>query len=310
MHSILKFLASLLLCTSLPSVAWSESYLLPPVDVDIIGHVQTTRAQAEDTLLDIARNFDIGQEEILHANPEVDRWLPGAGTEVTIPSRYILPDAERTGLVLNVPEMRLYYFPRSRKGEQQFVQTFPVSIGRMNWTTPIGKTRIVAKVKDPSWRPPASIKQEAAARGEPLPDVIRPGPDNPLGKYALRLGLPEYLIHSTNKPYGVGMRVTHGCVRMYPEDIEGLFQDIPQGTQVQIVNQPIKLGRLGELLYIEIHPPLDEEGIDDQGLLQLAVDTVHEYIQEHPALISGEALLRAVHLKDGMPTLISRETDI
>jgi L,D-transpeptidase ErfK/SrfK len=280
---------------------------LPPVDVDVIGQVQITRARAEDTLLDIARQYDIGQEEILHANPAVDRWLPGAGTEVTIPSRYILPHAERTGLVLNVPEMRLYYFPQARRNEQKTVQTFPVSIGRMDWNTPLGRTKIVTKVKDPLWRPPASIKQEAAASGEPLPDVIPPGPDNPLGKFALRLGLPEYLIHSTNKPYGVGMRVTHGCVRMYPEDIEGLFQKIPTGTPVQFVNQPIKLGRIGELLYIEIHPPLDEEGVDEETLLQRVVDAVQSALDEHPVPISGEALRRAMRLKDGIPTLISRD---
>ena len=161
--------------------------------------------------------------------------------------------------MLNLPEMRIYYFHQSKYTNIPQIITHPVSVGRMDWETPLGITKIISKQKDPSWRPPQSLKDEAIAEGDdPLPDVVLPGPDNPLGRYAMRLGIPGYLLHSTNKPYGVGMRVTHGCLRMYPEDIEQLFDDVPVGTPVQIVNQPVKLGWLSETLYIEVHPLLEE----------------------------------------------------
>ena len=161
---------------------------------DLVGWMQTTSAKSEETLLDIARLHDIGQEEIVQANPGVDRWLPGEGTRVVIPSWHVLPAAARTGLVLNLPEMRLYAF--TDKGKT--VHTYPVSVGRMDWKTPLGESRIVRKQKDPAWYPPESVKQEAAADGREMPEVVPPGPDNPLGQYALRLNLPGYLIHGTN----------------------------------------------------------------------------------------------------------------
>jgi L,D-transpeptidase ErfK/SrfK len=282
----------------------AETLIRPPADVDLIGAMRSVPAEHEDTLLDIARRFDIGQDEIVLANASVDRWLPGDGTTVTVPTRYILPRAERRGLVLNVPEMRLYYFPPTRPGQPDVVQTYPASIGRMDWSTPQGTTKVVAKTTHPDWRPPESIKLEAAARGQPLPDVIPAGPDNPLGKYALRLGLPGYLIHSTNKPYGVGMRVTHGCVRMYPEDIEVLFPQVPVGTPVQIVNQPVKVGWLGNTLFIEIHPPLDEDQADTD-LVTLAMDLVNAEWERRPFVLDGGALNRAVAEKNGIPVAIA-----
>lgn len=210
----------LVLVASLVNSVQAETFVLPPADVDIVGFVQQVPASRDETLLDIARRYDIGQNEILLANPDVDRWLPADGSRVILPTRYILPNAERTGLILNLPEMRLYYYPKTRPGETPVVITHPISVGRMDWETPLGMTKIVSKQVDPEWRPPQSIKDEHEKEGDPLPDVVRAGPDNPLGRYAMRLGIPGYLIHSTNKPYGVGMRVTHGCIRMYPEDIE------------------------------------------------------------------------------------------
>ncbi|MGD8629901.1 MAG: L,D-transpeptidase family protein, partial [Gammaproteobacteria bacterium] len=250
---------SFVLAASLLAPVQAETFILPPADVDVVGFMQQVPASSSETLLDIARRYDIGQNEILLANPDVDRWLPADGSTVILPTRYILPTAERTGLVLNLPEMRLYYYPQARPGETPVVITHPVSVGRMDWKTPLGVTKIVSKQIDPEWRPPQSIKDEHAKEGDPLPDVVRAGPDNPLGRYAMRLGIPGYLIHSTNKPYGVGMRVTHGCIRMYPEDIEKVFDDIPVGTPVRIVNQPIKLGWLADSLFIELHPPLEED---------------------------------------------------
>jgi len=192
----------------------AATYVLPPADVDVIGAVQTVSARHEETLLDIARAHGLGFDDIVRANPGVDPWVPGEGTQVTLPTRFVLPRAERRGLVLNLPEMRMYYFPVPAKGEAPTVVTYPVSIGRMDWSTPLGRAKIVAKVKNPSWYPPESIRKEHAEDGRPLPQVVPPGPDNPLGAFAMRLSIPGYLIHSTNRPAGVGMRVTHGCIRM------------------------------------------------------------------------------------------------
>jgi L,D-transpeptidase ErfK/SrfK len=285
-----------------PALA-AETFVRPPADVDLIGEIRDVAAAHEDTLLDIARRYSIGQDEIVLANPAVDRWLPGEGTRVVVPSRYILPNAERRGLVLNVPEMRLYYYPPAQPGRSEVVQTYPASIGRMDWKTPLGKTKVVAKTKHPDWRPPESIRREHAAEGQPLPKLVPAGPDNPLGDYAIRLGLPGYLIHSTNKPYGVGMRVTHGCVRMYPEDIEVLFPEIPVDTPVQIVNQPIKTGWLGETLFVEIHPPLDENRADT-NILTMAMDLVNAQWERRPFVLDAKALRQAISEQNGIPVAI------
>lgn len=297
-------------------IAHAETFILPPSDVDVIGQLTYTEAGRNDTLLDIARRYDIGQNEILLANPGVDRWMPTDDSKVTIPSRFIIPAAERSGVVINLSEMRLYYFPSADSGQQQTMITHPISVGRMDWNTPLGKTSIIRKQTNPSWTPPESIKKEALADGIELPDVIPGGPDNPLGRYAMRLGIPGYLIHSTNKPYGVGMRVTHGCIRMYPEDIEGLFADIPVGTPVQLVNQPIKLGWMAGGLFVELHPPLDEDLAQYQNYQQRVLDAVAEVLAAQPGhtelngdrriSLNGEALSRAVEQKNGIPVLITR----
>lgn len=226
-----------------------------PVDGDsVVGSLRQVTANADDTLVDIARRENIGFEEIRLANPNVDTWLPGAGAKIQIPGQFVLPQAPRRGIVLNLAELRLYYYPEPSADERPQVITHPVSIGRQDWTTPLGRTRIIAKVKDPAWHPPQSIRDEHAADGDPLPARVPPGPDNPLGRHALRLGLPGYLIHGTNKPNGIGMRVSHGCVRMSPQDIESLFDTVSTGTPVHIVNQPVKVGWTDGTLMIEVHP--------------------------------------------------------
>ena len=302
---LLRTLLPLLSCVA--SLAHAAVFDLPPQGTSVVGHLATVVARYEDTLADIARQFGVGHQEIRLANPDVDFWLPGDGTRVLIPGAYVLPDAEPRGIVLNVPEMRLYYFPdTSVDGDTRPVLTFPVSIGRMDWSTPLGNTTVSAKTRNPSWTPPASIHAEAAARGETLPTVVPPGPDNPLGAHALRLAIPGYLIHGTNRPSGVGMRVTHGCVRMYPEDIEDLFGRIAVGTPVEIVNQPVKLGWLRDVLYIEVHPPLEE---DEQGigeLRRLALDLLAQADAERPFRLSGSDLETALQQRTGIPVPISR----
>lgn len=225
-------------------------------DQDIIGAPRVVQARYEDTFVSLARTHNVGFEALRRANPGVDAWLPGEGAEIVVPAQYVLPKAERRGIVINLPELRLYYFPDD---DGRRVITYPISIGRMDWGTPLGRTTIVSKQRNPSWYPPQSIRDEHAARNDPLPLVVPPGPDNPLGNHALRLAIPGYLIHGTNRPSGVGMRVTHGCIRMFPEDIEALFEMVGPGTQVRIVNQPVKLGWGQDGLYLEAHLPLDED---------------------------------------------------
>ena len=246
-----------LLAIAMPLVAGAEVYDLPPDGNDVVGAVTTVIARDDDTLLDIARRHGLGYEDIVSANPDVDTWLPGEGTEVVLPTRYVLPPGPRRGVVLNLAEYRLYYYPAPADGEQAVVMTYPISIGRMDWETPLGRTSIISKVRNPSWYPPESIRAEHAADGDPLPRIVPPGPDNPLGEYAMRLGLPGYLIHGTNRPAGVGMRVTHGCIRMFPEDIDYLFGRVNVDTPVRIINEPVKVGWDGDRLVVEVHETLD-----------------------------------------------------
>ena len=298
------------LAAILPGALPADSYVLPSGGDDVIGWQGETKARHDDTLADIARQFQVGHTEMRLANPAVDFWLPGAGTRVVIPTRYVLPRAERRGIVLNVPEMRMYYYPERPRSGDPVVVTYPISIGRMDWNTPLGKHRVTAKVKDPSWTPPKSIIQEALEAGEPPPKFTPPGPDNPLGAYALRLDVPGYLIHGTNKPYGVGMRVTHGCVRMYPEDIERLYSEVAVGTPVNIVNQPVKVGWLRDTLFIEVHPPLEEDPQDDESLQRIALELAEEASRERPVELLGRDLIRAVREKRGIPIAISRGMEL
>ncbi len=295
----------------------ADTWVLPPHDVDIFGQIRMTQASREETLLDIARQYDIGQIEILLANPAVDRWLPQDGAKVILPSRYIIPHVERRGLVLNLPEMRIYYFPESIKGEKPVVITHPVGIGRMDWVTPLGVSKIVEKKKDPTWIPPKSLQMDRIANGEqPYPNIVPPGPTNPLGRHAMRLSIGggSYLIHGTIKPFGVGMRVSAGCVRMYPEDIEALFDKIPVGTQVHVVNQPIKLGWLLDSLFIELHPPLEEDEEKYVNYKQMTINAINDFLALKSSKknvtedfeIDQEALRKAVMEKSGIPVSISR----
>ncbi len=281
-------------------------YPMPPAGVDLIGDIGSVEARYQETLLDIARRHDLGQDEILYANPNVDRWIPGENIEVVLPTQFIFPRAERKGVVLNLPEMRLYYFYKDGAEGKPMVATYPVSVGRMDWNTPLGTARIERKDRNPSWYPPESLKLEAIEAGTPLPDVVPPGPDNPLGNYALRLSIPGYLIHSTNKPYGVGMRVTHGCVRMYPEDIEGLFPMIPVDTPVHIVNQPIKLGWQDKTLFMEVHPMMDEDLEKNQNLNCIAYEMIFDEIENEDAILDIKTIKQALQEKSGMPVPITK----
>ncbi len=296
-----------LMCGSLCAAPWAvdaRTFALPPEGDALIGSIATVTARYEDTLSDIARAHEVGYAEIVAANPGVDPWLPGEGTNIVLPTRRVLPDAPRTGLVLNLPEFRLYHYSPRRPGEPQHVSTYPVSIGDVDWRTPLGLTRVVSKVRNPSWYPPASIRAEHARNGNVLPAVVPPGPDNPLGEFALRLAVPSYLIHGTNKPYGIGMRVTHGCVRLYPEHIARLYRELPVGTPVRIIDQPVKAGWDDGVLYLEVHPPLAES--PSAAGVTAAVRAVIAATNGRDAVIDWDAVARAARERRGVPVPVSR----
>lgn len=304
-----KVLHSILLLISVVSTnSIAGTYILPPEGIDIFGETFTIKATEEDTLLDIGRRYGVGFNEMKSANPGVDMWVPGKGTTVTIPTQFILPPGPREGVVVNVAEMRIYYYLNPKKNEKPMITTFPISVGRMDWNTPLGETKIIAKVKDPAWYPPQSIRDEHEADGDPLPRRVPPGPDNPLGQYAMRLGIPGYLIHGTNKPQGLGMRVTHGCIRMYPEDIEYFFSIVPKGTKVRIINAPYKAGWLMDKLYLEAHELLEEDEIQHKAFdnYEPLVDAIARATEHRLEKIDRFAIKQVSNEKTGVPQPISR----
>ena len=264
---------------------------LPPLDArdvalaqgqELIGETQVLFTRYENTFPAIGREFDLGFDELRAANAGVDPWLPGEATPVFLPTQTILPDAPREGIVINVAALRLFYFTAENGGAAAAkapatrVTTHPVGIGAEGWATPIAEAKVTDKVRDPVWYVPASVRKEHAGWGEKLPSVVPPGADNPLGEYALTLSLPSYLIHGTNKPAGVGMRSSHGCIRLYPEDIEELFGRVARGTHVRIVNQPVLAGWRDGALYLEVHRPLAEETRDLNAEAERALAAARE----------------------------------
>lgn len=293
-------------CTGWIAPVSADTFWLPREGDSVIGHLQGAVAVSEDTLLDIGRRFNVGYEELKLANPGVDPWIPGDGTLIVIPSRFVLPDAPREGIVLNLAEMRLYYFPDPLDAPRRRVITHPVSVGQVGWSTPLGTTKIVSKVKDPAWYPPESIRAEAQANGEPLPLMVPPGPDNPLGTHALAFEKKGYLIHGTNKPFGLGMRVSHGCVRMYPEDIISLFEVVPVDTPVHVVNQPVKTGWRDDVLYVEAHPTAGELELGETPVAGDAMQRVVAVTSaEQSKHIRWEQVTAVVETLTGIPYAVS-----
>jgi L,D-transpeptidase ErfK/SrfK len=279
-------------------------------DQDLVGVLQVTKSTKEDTLSDIARRFNVGYEEIVRANPGVDPWLPGEGKEIVIPSQFIIPNAPREGIVINVPQMRLFYFPVAKKGEPQLVYTFPIGIGRVGWATPQGTTKIVRRQKDPTWRPTASILKEHRENGEELERVIGPGPDNPLGRYAFYLGWSSYMIHGTNKPAGVGLRSSHGCIRLYPEDIELLFNMAPLGTKVHVINEPFVFGWQEDKLYLQAFDVLEDDARDWKKAQKKLVSKslgadIQKELKKRKEEMNWDLVATVAHTPRGIPVSIS-----
>lgn len=234
--------------------------LVLPASGNLVGKIKYAHSEIGETIDEVGRRFDVGYYEMVRANPQTDPTHPlAANTPLTIPSQFILPDAPRRGIVINLAEYRLYYYPE----DENVVLTFPVGIGREGWNTPLGRTKITSKVVNPSWHPTKKVLAAAEEMGAPIPDFFPPSANNPLGKHALRLGWPTFLIHGTNRTDGVGARVSAGCIRMLPDDIEYLYSIVPVGTAVRIINEPIKIGKENGNIYIQLYPLLKEQKNDN-----------------------------------------------
>ena len=306
---ICTLLVSSLLSTMVVGNSYATTYSLPHLKGDRVvasstGETVTITVEQDQTLLDIAKRFNLGQTEIVTINPGLDRWLIKKGTVVRLPNRRILPDSPHEGITLNVAEYRMYYYPADQPGT---VRSYAHGVGRQDWKTPLGKTSIIKKVKDPAWHPPESIRREHAANGDPLPEIVPPGPHNPLGAYALYLNLPgDYRIHGTDidKIFGIGMQITHGCVRMYPEDIGALFQSVSVGTSVYIVKQPVKVAWLNNVLYVEAHPDLEGEEKTQDERYAIALSLIRQENNQELPDFDQVVLNKVLTDLDGTPTPI------
>lgn len=270
---------------------------------DLVGTVAVHQAVAGETLVEIARRYDLGFVELVAANPDVDPWLPD-GQRIVLPTAHILPDGPRDGILINLADQRLYYFP-PWPGP---VQTHPISIGTDHNQTPVGTTSVIGKRENPTWIPPESVRAERPN----LPSVIPPGPTNPLGAFSLDLGLPGYRIHGTPSPYSIGRRATHGCVRLYPEDVAALFPQIPPGLTVTMTDQPVKLGWFGGELFLEVHP--SQAQADELELRQPVTPApiadltarVEDAAGAHVNRIDWDSVARAGRQRSGTPVRITR----
>lgn len=240
-------------------IAIAEKFDIPIDGSTVVGELRVITPDAENTLLDIARRFDLGHHEIVLANPTLDIWAPKPGSRVTIPTQFILPPKPWKGIIVNISQRRLFYFPPTKKGKVAQVITLPLSIAREGWSTPLGKTKIVAKHKDPGWFVPKSIQQEKLEEGEiDFPEYFPPGPDNPMGMLAIQTGFKSIFIHGTNRPWGVGMRTSHGCLHLYPEDAETLFPLISAGVPLRVIDQPFVVGVEAGQLVMTSYDPVTE----------------------------------------------------
>lgn len=262
---------------------------------DLIGDVRQYRVKDRESLIEIARRFDLGFNEIVAANPGVDPFIPKPGSLITIPTAWILPHGPtRPAIVINIPEFRLYHYPKGRSGP---VVTYPLGIGDQGKDTPLGNYQVVEKIVKPAWHVPKSIRSERH-----LPEVVPPGPGNPMGSYALRLSSGSILIHGTNRPWGIGRRSSHGCLRLYPEDIVQLYSMVPKGMRVVIVDQPIKLAVRGKKIYLEVHRYEREDLTVGRALRMLAQKKL--LVRTDFAKVIG-----AIKEKRGVPTDVTLAVD-
>ncbi|WP_245540422.1 L,D-transpeptidase family protein [Thermodesulfatator atlanticus] len=283
------------ICLALERFEWSP-------DQTVVGELKSHVVGEKDTLLDIARWYDLGYNQISLANPKIDPWIPPKGKKVLIPSEYVLPSI-KSGLVVNLAEMRLYFF--RNEGGKNVVYTAPIGVGVDGKLTDLGVYTIIRKRKNPAWHVPKSIKEE-----EPdLPDVVPPGPDNPLGTRALYLSRGAYMIHGTNKPWGIGRRVSHGCMRLYPEDIEALYPLVPVGTPVFIIYEPFKLGIKDGKIYLQAFPDFENKVPSPFEEIMRLANKLKENKRAKVILYWAD-VRQVLEKKDGIPYLVGEIKEI
>ncbi len=302
-------LAAGLVGSLLATVSQAAVFTLPPDGGSLIGQDQQIQSRASDTLLDLARKYSVGYWEIQEANPKVDLWLPGQGTPITIPVRFIVPPVAHQGIVINLPQHRLFYFPKPRRRDQPIVITYPVSPGEGNFPTPVGVTRIIRKVPHPIWIPTRHILAAHAAAGDPIPKVWPAGPDNPMGEWALETTLSrgEIYIHGTNNPMAIGMSVTHGCVRLYPEDIAALYPVVRVGTPVIIVDEPVLASLQDGELYLEVHPPTSSNHVPVPPDFDKISQIIDAAIGKNVVAVDWDKVRQVATQANGIPELIGVE---
>src|SRR5690554_3184976 len=274
-----------------------------PLQGDLAGELQVFTTAYEDTFAAIGNDLALGYLELVKANPGVDPWLPGDGTLITLPRMYVLPDVPRKGIVINLAEYRLYYFA------DDGVQVYPVGVGTEENPSPLTNAEVTMPLESPAWYPPASIRAEYEASGDLLPRMIPPGPGNPLGTHALLLSEKGYLIPGTNKQFGVGMAVSHGCFRMYNEDISRFVYQVEKGTPVQVIREPVKIGVSGGEVWLEVHRPREDYTPKDrEQLWRQVMAKVEAFQARHPETqVKRQSIEIAVDQADGIPTMIGEK---
>ncbi len=303
MSNIISLILLSLLLINAPLGA--TEYVIPSDYSDsVVGKMHYVRVKRGQHLYEIAKNYDIGRNLVINSNPGLDPNNPPEGSIAVIPALHILPDAPRTGIVLNLIELRLYYYPPG----QNVVHTYPVSIGKVGWETPLGVTKIASKAYKPSWNPPESIKQEFIKAGDPPPSVVPGGdPRNPLGNHALRLGFDHgaFLLHGVapTMRYTIGSRVSHGCIRLYPEDVEQLYNSVPQGTEVRVIDQSMKVGKSGKHIYLQVSEPIQEVTHYRRPTMSEAMNELR-YKSGPGAHINEYAVELVIRKADGIPHIV------
>jgi L,D-transpeptidase ErfK/SrfK len=287
----------LITLTSAASLAQAAQY--PLSSHDLIGKQETITAGRGYAFETIAESFDVAFAGLRIANPNMSPYFPPPGAKIIIPSHHVLPPGPREGIVVNLPELQLYFY------DQGNVYTYPVGIGGPDWPTPTANTKVTDKEKDPKWRVPDSILAEAQQNRRVLPEVMEAGENNPLGAYAIRLNLPGYLIHGTNHIPGVGKRISHGCMRMYPIDIQQLFQLVKLGTQVRIIHEPIKAGRDEQGVWLEVHPQLPEHEVSAEKSFENVMQSLTKVMTPEELQKIDQSQVRTIWREArGVPVLI------
>lgn len=297
-----RVLFSLLTLICSISSATALTFKLPTNGDNVVGRMQWAQAMAGDTFSSIGRRYDVGYYQLVEANPGVDPVNPPPGTMIVIPTQFVLPAAPRTGMVVNLAELRIYYYPPN-SGK---VVTYPIGIGREGWDTPVGLMHIIEKTVNPTWVVPASIREDRAKQGVQLPKSVPPGPDNPLGGYRMRLSQPTFLIHGTNDYRGVGRRSSSGCMRMFPEDVEALFNYVKTGTTVNVIDKAYKAGWLNGGLYLEAHVPLQEQQVNNALDINSMRNIVIAATSTRTGVLNWDKAERIATIQNGVPQIIGR----